>query len=243
MARGRKRGCPMNIRNWLIQVLDRATEEWVRIYGLTSMTRTVSGQTSDGSAESDIWEEPYITKRSASLKMEGDVVEDERTGERDAGQQLLEEAALLSGCENDVSLRMVDPYGHSMVADFVVTGCEHSHDDTRTRVSWDLEQVGEAEQEVYVQVQGVEIREGNTAVETLTFREGDAPRILRVEFLPENASNRRFRIYNSSPSVARILDLTEEGFTLQPLAQGSTVIRVESMNQGKSCALSVAVEA
>ena len=80
MSRGRKHGCPTNIRSWLISALDRASVEWVRIYGLTGMTRTLSGETSDGSAGTDIWEEPYVSKRKATLKLEGEIVEDETSG-------------------------------------------------------------------------------------------------------------------------------------------------------------------
>ena len=80
MARGRKHGCPVNIRSWLVSVYDGAAEEWVRIYGLNSMTRTVSGETSDGSADTELWQEPYITKRSSEVTLEGEMVEEEGKG-------------------------------------------------------------------------------------------------------------------------------------------------------------------
>ncbi|MDO5300864.1 MAG: hypothetical protein Q4F18_15665, partial [Clostridia bacterium] len=69
MKRGRKNGCPVNIRNWLVYILDTGTQEWMRIYGLTSLTRTVEGDTEDGSADTDTWSEPYVTKRSGSLEL------------------------------------------------------------------------------------------------------------------------------------------------------------------------------
>ena len=37
--KGRKNGCPVNIRNWVVSILDVATQQFVRIYGLTSRGR------------------------------------------------------------------------------------------------------------------------------------------------------------------------------------------------------------
>ena len=242
MSRGRKHGCPTNIRSWLISALDRASGEWVRIYGLTGMTRTLSGETSDGSAGTDIWEEPYVSKRKATLKLEGVIVEDETSGERDPGQQLLDAAGLRAGCEEDLTLRLVDPYGHSLVADFVVTGQEQSHDDTKTQVSWDLEQVGEAEEEPYVHVQAVHVTKDSKDITELALKTGDGMTLLGLRFEPENASNRRFRVYNSAPGVVRIAEVTPEGFCLQPQRAGTAVIRVETLNQGRDCSVRVQVE-
>ena len=242
MSRGRKHGCPTNIRSWVISCLDRAEQEWVRIYGLTGMTRNVTGDVSDGSAGTDLWEEPYITKRKATLKLEGEIVEDESTGERDRGQQLLDAAALRAGCEDDLTIRMVDPYGHSMVADFVVSGQEMSHDDTSSQISWDLEQVGEAEQEAYVHVQEVHAVHDGADVTSLTLKTGDGMALIALRFEPENASNRRFRIYNSAPGVARVAEVTEDGFCLQPQRAGECVIRVETLNQGRETVIRVKVE-
>lgn len=81
--KGRKNGCPVNIRNWVVSILDVATQQFVRIYGLTSLTRTIEGETEDGSADTDIWAEPYITKRSSSCDLEGDKKVIEATGEVD----------------------------------------------------------------------------------------------------------------------------------------------------------------
>ena len=83
--KGRKNGCPVNIRNWVVSILDVATQQFVRIYGLTSLTRTIEGETEDGSADTDIWAEPYITKRSSSCDLEGDKKVIEATGEVDPG--------------------------------------------------------------------------------------------------------------------------------------------------------------
>ena len=239
MARGRKHGCPVNISSWLISVRDEAADAWVRIYGLNSMTRTVTGDTGDGSADTELWQEPYITKRSSELTLEGEMVADEATGVRDPGQALLNEAARVGGCDTDLTLRFVDPYGHAMVADFVVTSCEESADDSESSCSWTLEQIGEAETESYVQVTGIALAISGETVETVTIAAGDGGKLVAIVFTPENASNRRFRIRSSNPGVARVSDVTEDGFTLIPLAAGETTVRVTSVNGNHSAALRV----
>ncbi|HAM16529.1 MAG TPA: hypothetical protein DCP91_11875, partial [Eggerthellaceae bacterium] len=66
MAKGRKNGCPVNIKNWIVEIMDPSDSEFVRIYGLNSLTATVDSETEDGSASTDVWAEPYVSKRSAS---------------------------------------------------------------------------------------------------------------------------------------------------------------------------------
>ena len=242
MARGRKHGCPVNICSWLVSVYDGAAEEWVRIYGLNSMTRTVSGETSDGSADTELWQEPYITKRSSELTLEGEMVEEEGTGIRDHGQELLNEAALQGGCETDVTLRFVDPFGHALTADFVVTSCEETSDDTESGCSWTLEQIGEAEAEPYVQVTGMRLEAEGMEGDSLPIRPGDGGKLVSLVFEPENASNRRFRLKSSRPGIVKITDVTENGFTLVPLASGTSVIRVWSVNGEVSAVLQVTVQ-
>ena len=48
--RGRKNGCPTNIRDWQISILDKgwtAQERWVRIRGLRVMSKTCDSETAD----------------------------------------------------------------------------------------------------------------------------------------------------------------------------------------------------
>ena len=89
MAKGRKNGCPVNIKNWLIYILDVATNEFVRIFGLNSLTRSTDSETEDGSADTETWSEPYVTKRSGSLTLEGKEVVVESTGDNDPGQAVM----------------------------------------------------------------------------------------------------------------------------------------------------------
>ena len=240
--RGRKRGCPVNIRDWAIEIKDPATDEWVRIRGLQSMTRDVSGDTNDGSSDTDLWEEPYITKRSSTLKLEAEIVEDEATGSRDHGQELLDMYADLGDCMEDVTLRLTDPYGHQVVADYVVTGQSGEWDGEEASTSWDLEQVGEAEYPAYVHVEKVALMEGEKEATAITFQAGDPGRLLEVVFTPANASNQRYKVLNSRRGVARVVDRTEGGFTVLPIAPGETTIRVESINNGREATVKVRVE-
>ena len=241
--KGRKNGCPVNIRNWVVSILDVATQQFVRIYGLTSLTRTIEGETEDGSADTDIWAEPYITKRSSSCDLEGDKKVIEATGEVDPGQEMLNEYAEMSGCDSDCTLKFVDPYGHGWIADYVVTSAEESSDDSDNSVTWSLEQVGEAEPIQYVQVKAVAAKSGGTAAATLEMKVGDSPKLIDVEFTPENASNQRFRVTNNKRSVVQVSDITESGITLRAVGEGTANIVITSVNGAKTASIAVTVTA
>ncbi|MFR2149082.1 MAG: phage tail tube protein [Christensenellales bacterium] len=241
--KGRKNGCPVNIRNWVVLILDVATQQFVRIYGLTSLTRTIEGETEDGSADTDIWAEPYITKRSSSCDLEGDKKVVESTGEVDPGQEMLNEYAEMSGCDSDCTLKFVDPYGHGWIADYVVTSAEESSDDSDNSVTWSLEQVGEAEPIQYVQVKAIAAKSGGTAASTLAMKVGDSPKLIDVEFTPENASNQRFRVTNNRRSVVQVSDITESGFTLTAVGEGTANFVITSVNGAKTASSAVTVTA
>lgn len=241
--KGRKRGCPVNIRNWLIFILNVATQNFVRIYGLTSMTNTVDSDTEDGSADTDTWEEPYVTKRNGSISLEGNEVVVESTGEIDPGQEILNDYAEAVGCEGDATLKFVDPYGHSWIGDYIVKSKEVSADDSATSLSWDLSQVGEVEVQPYVHVASVALKDGENAAATLTMQEGDPAKIISVAFTPTSASNRRFKVSNTKRRVATVSNITEDGFTVTPVAVGATTITVTSVNGSKTVTMDVTVTA
>ena len=241
--KGRKNGCPVNIRNWLVYILDVATNDWIRIYGLTSLTSTVDSDTEDGSADTELWEEPYITKRNGSVSLEGRRVVEEATGNLDDGQELLNSYANVGGCDADATLKFVDPYGHSWVADYIVTSHETSADDSEESESWDLSQVGEAEQQPYVAVTSIALKDGDTAATTLSIAVGDAAKLITVAFTPDDASNKRFRVSNTRRNVAAISNITEDGFTLTPVSAGTTNVTVTSVNGTKTASLAVTVTA
>lgn len=242
--KGRKKGCPVNIRNWVIEILDVSISEYVRIYGLTSLSRTVDSDTEDGSADTDTWEEPYVTKRNGTISLEGNEVIEESTGEIDPGQELLNSYAEMAGCDGDATLKFTDPYGHSWIGDYIVTSRETSSDTDGNSESWELSQVGETEVQPYVNVTGVSLKDGSSALTgTLSFKDGAAAKIITVAFTPDGASNRRFKVTNTKRSVATVSNITETGFTVTPVAVGTTTITVTTISGAKTVSLTVSVTA
>lgn len=243
MSKGRKNGCPVNIKDWVIEIKDPATEEFVRIHGLNSMTYNTSADTEDGSLATDNWSEPYVSKRSGSISLEGRPVVDAATGEIDRGQELLNEFADMVGCDGDATLRIKDSYGHATIIDAVVTGKDKGATDSEETVSWDLEQVGEAELEAYIQVGAVAIQQGGVTKTTDTLTVGGESKIYTLAFTPATASNQRFRITCDKRSVASVTNITDNGFTLVPVSAGEAHITVTTVNGGKTSTLTITVSA
>lgn len=243
MAKGRKNGCPTNIRDWSIFIQDKTavSESWIRIKGLTEMTRSTDADTEDGSAATDLWEEPYVTKRSGSISLDGKKLIDAATGVEDQGQAMLNDYANAGTCDEDATLKIVDPYGRAIVIDCIVTGTENSADETEETVSWDLEQVGEAQELSFVQLTSIALKNGETAVTTLSKEVGDAGVVITVDFTPATASNQRFKIANSNRRVVSVSNVTENGFILTPLAAGTATVKVTSVNNGRTASIAVTV--
>lgn len=241
MAKGRKNGCPVNIKNWLVYILDVATNTYVRIFGLNSMTRNVDSETEDGSADTDTWSEPYVTKRSGGIALEGKEVIEESTGAADAGQELLNSYADESGCDADATLKFVDPYGHAWIGDYIVTSREIAADDTGTTLSWDLEQVGEVEVQPYVQSTAVALKDGESTITTLALETDDSPKVIKVAFTPADTSNKRFKVTNNKKSVVSVGSITEEGFTITPVGVGTANVTVTTANGGRTASVAVTV--
>ena len=241
MAKGRKNGCPVNIRNWLIYIQDKSDDSWVRIYGLNSMTASYDSETEEGSQTTDLWSEPYITKRSGSISLEGKQVIVESTGLNDAGQELLNSYGDLGGCDADLTLRFVDPYGHCWEADYILTGKEISADETEINVSWDLELVGEVDVKEYKQMSSIALKQGENSASELSLTVAGGPKIITIVFTPTDASNKRFKVTNSAKAVCSIGAITDTGFTITPIAAGSASITVTTINGAKTatCALTV----
>lgn len=243
MAKGRKQGCPVNIKNWLIEILDVSTSGYVRIYGLNSMTKNIESDTEDGSASTSTWEEPYKTKLRGSISLEGEPIITASTGAEDAGQSLLNWYAEQAGCDGDATLKFTDPYGHSWIGDYIVTSAERSSDEDEEGVSWDLEQVGEVEPQPYVSVSSITIKDGSQSAATLSLTTASSAKVLTVDFTPATSSNKRFRISNSNRNVIAISDITETGFTVTPIGVGTSTITVTTVNGAKTATSAVTVTA
>ena len=243
MAKGRKNGCPVNIKNWIVEILDHSSSDYVRIYGLNSLTATVDSDTEDGSASTDVWGEPYVSKRNATATLEGKKVVNEMTGVEDEGQALLNYYAEQAGCDADATLRFTDAYGHQWIADYIVTSRENSVDDTGDTYSWDLSQVGEAEVQPYTHVTSIALKDGTSTVTTLSMATSATAKIISVAFTPTTSSNKRFKVTNSKRSVATVSNVTETGFTVTPVAAGSTNIVVTTVEGEKTASLAVTITA
>ncbi len=243
MAKGRKNACPTNVKDWNISIQDKSqvTETWVRIRGLNEMTHNTDSNTEDGSATTDLWEEPYVSKRNGTIALSGRPLVDAATGEADPGQTMLDDYATAGVCDEDATLKIVDPYGKAIVADFVVTGTETSANETEETKSWDLAQVGEAEPIPYVQVTGVELKDNNTAVTTLALQVGDTAKLITVAIAPADASNQRFRITTGSKRVAQVGNVTDNSFTVTAVGAGTTNIVVTTVNNARRATLAVTV--
>lgn len=243
MPKGRKNGCPVNVKDWLIYIQDKAqvTETWVRINGIISLTRSVSSSTEDGSAETDLWEEPYVTKRNARLQLRGKPVIDAATGDADEGQEMLDSYAEDGGCDADCTLKFIDPYGHALIGDYIVTDTGTDADDTQNERSWDLSQVGEAQSEPYLQVTGVTLKDGSNPITTLSLAVGDSPKIITVAVAPTNASNKRFRVNISGRRFVSVSNITEDTFTLRAEQAGNATVTVTTMNNTKTASIAVTV--
>lgn len=241
--KGRKNSCPTNVKDWSISIKDKAqvSETWVRIKGLKEMTRSTDSDTEDGSAATDLWEEPYVSKRSGALTLDGKPLVDAATGAVDPGQQMLDDYATNGTCDEDATLKIVDPYGTAIVGDFIITGTEVSSDETEDTKSWDLQQVGDVETLPYVQLSGISLKDGNSAVTTLSMQVGDAGKVITVVFTPTNASNQRYRINPGNKRVAAVSNITENSFTVTPVSAGTAKIVVTSVNNARTATLTVTV--
>lgn len=243
MAKGRKNSCPTNVRNWAIYIQDKSqvTETWIRIKGLEELTRSTDSDTEDGSAATDLWEEPYVSKRSGSLSLSGKPLVDAATGEVDPGQAMLDDYATSGVCDDDATLKIVDPYGTTIVMDCIVTGTEVSSDEDEDTKDWDLEQVGDIETLPYVQLASIALKDGASTVTTLSMEVGDAAKIIGITFNPSNASNQRFRISSGNKRVVSVSNVTENSFAITPVSAGTAKIVVTSVNNARTANLTVTV--
>lgn len=244
MAKGRKAGCPVDITDWVIQVKDVASADWTTVLGLRKLTRSLESTTEDGSSDIDLFEEPFITKRNVSYSFEGDLLYDPATGRFDAGQVVLREYSLLGGCEAGLDFRLADPYGHAALFEGIVESWDDSNEENgRRTISFDVLQVGEAEEEAYVLLTGIGFVDDVTplAGNKLSLAKSAAAKEITIAFTPANATNKRFRIGNSKRGVATVTGLAEDRFTVTPVAAGVSNVTVACVSGGVTEVLEVTV--
>lgn len=242
----RTSGCPMNVRDWVIEVASRTSTSssitWLRVKGATTVTRATTSTTEDGSAADALWTENYVAKRSGTLSIEARKISDAVTGTRDAGQAELDYYATLGGCDADAKIRLTDPYGHCMIIDVIVTGTNESAQETTGTVTWDMEQVGEAEIVPYVQATAVNVTGTGITGSTATVAMG-ATISATVAFTPTTASNKKYSVASADTSKVRIANIDGLNFDIVPVAVTTSAVDVlvKTMNNQLTKTIAVSV--
>lgn len=90
--------------------------DYVEIGGVNSFSPSREKNDTDVTDfDSEGWMEHLVASRGMSFDMEGFHIEDADTGDRDAGQEVLEEAALEMGPDALKTLRIVGPGGNTEI--------------------------------------------------------------------------------------------------------------------------------
>ena len=240
----RSGGCPFNIKNAAVEMMDNATGLFVRVKGLTKLTVEASAKLGDGSPADALWTESFIQSRSVKGKLEGKPIADRVSGARDPGQQLLHSAAYdEGGCINDHTLRIADAVGHATRFDCVITGESYEPDEDGESISWDWESVGAPEEEAYIQAQSLcftDTAATPAVITSLNLSLGQST-ACRVRFTPETSSNRRFAWSVADGTKLRVASAEDEELTLQGLQTGTTTLTVRSMNNNLTAVLNVTI--
>ena len=237
----RKNGCPMSVKEWVVEILSRAATRaepvWIPVKGLSAITLALEAETQDGSAASSLWAEPYVVKRSGKLTLEGRPSACARTGGTDPGQAELSYFASLGGCMGDAALRLTDPYGRSQIIDLVVTDVETETEDGGEKIRWDCEIVGAPEEQGYVQLEAIACTPAQIALGVNETAQ------VALAFTPENASNRRFSAASENPHYVRVGSVEDGGFSVTGVMKtdGPVLVRLRSMNNDLTASLAVTV--
>lgn len=238
----RKNGCPTSVRDWIIEILSRASSreepDWIRIKGLDSISVSEDADTEDGSSADNLYSEPYVTKRNGSIDLKGRPVVDRITGAHDRGQEELDYYATVGGCEGDACLRIVDNCGHAEIWDVIITKKERSADESSETVTWNLERVGEPENEPYVQVSAI----ATDPAESITIAPG-AVESVSVAFTPAKPSNQKYSVASADTSKVKVENVDGLTFDIVGVAATETPVNVQvkSMNNARIAVLNVTV--
>lgn len=238
----RKNGCPTNIRDWQVDVMSRASTTadpvWIRVKGLTSLTPSRDADTEDNSSADSLWSEPYVTKRSGSVALEGKPVYDRVSGAHDPGQAELDYLATVGGCDGDGRIRIVDPCGHSEILDVIVTSAERSVDESSETISWDMEIVGEPEMEPYVQVSNVTTDAGSNVSIAV-----GATKTVNVTFTPTTASNQKYSVASADTTKVKVDNIDGLSFDIIGVAATTSAVNVvvKTINNAKTVSIPVTV--
>ena len=123
-------------RDWDIEIYDAVGEDWLEIGGITSLTFSsdmTEAETTDFDSEG--WAEHIPAERTKSLSVEGNYLEDE-AGERDQGQEEVEEAAELTGDDGLTPFYLESPNGGIQIAFLASVNMSDIGGDTNDPTSW-----------------------------------------------------------------------------------------------------------
>ena len=92
--------------------IDDGTSAMVKIKGITSFSPSQEKNDADLTTfDSEGWIEHMVASRGVSFEIEGYYIEDEETGDRDQGQERIEEIGQLVGSGSVVPFEMTSPGG------------------------------------------------------------------------------------------------------------------------------------
>jgi len=101
-------------RDWVTEI-NTGTEEtpvWTPIGGVETLTFSQDKEDADDTDfNSQGWAEHMVVQRSNSLTLEGKYMEDPQTGERDPGQEAVEQAGEAIGYDSLKQFRLTSPGG------------------------------------------------------------------------------------------------------------------------------------
>ena len=97
-------------RGWSLDV--RIEAVWTKVKGISSFafgSTKIDAETKDFDSEG--WDEHIVAGRGRTLNFEGRFLEDPETGDRDPGQEFLEDASDLIGYESLIWFKLTSPGG------------------------------------------------------------------------------------------------------------------------------------
>lgn len=107
-------------KNWKAEVDDGA-DAFIEVGGIESFSFEKSSNRTDVTDnDSNGNEEGYISSRGLGITLEGNFLEDPETGDRDPGQERIEEVGELTGAESTIPFRLTSPGGTTYTFDVTV---------------------------------------------------------------------------------------------------------------------------
>jgi len=101
-------------RDWKVEVKDDSST-WQEVGGVVTLGFGGSKTAADTTDfDSDGWEEHLVSRRGRSLTLEGHYLEDPDTGDRDPGQEAIDDLANAMGAEAVGDFKLTSPGGKVM---------------------------------------------------------------------------------------------------------------------------------